>query len=170
MNFGLVILILTVAQCVNSQLSIGGIPPGGAIPYPHPGLGLANGVGRAPFLHRSIPPVSIVASPQGVNAALQGVNGFHNPTHNPSSQYREHQVQYAEKVAVRENSFFRNNQGFASGPGVSVGGIPPGGAIPYPHPGLGLANGVGRGPFLHRSIPPVSIVASPQRWNADLRG
>lgn len=30
---------------------------------------------------------------------------------------------------------------------ISQGGVPPGGAIPYPHPGLGVANGVGRGPF-----------------------
>jgi hypothetical protein len=31
------------------QFSQGGVPPGGAIPYPHPGLGVANGVGRGPF-------------------------------------------------------------------------------------------------------------------------
>ena len=72
MKFDLVILILAVAQCVSSQFSFGGVPPGGAIPYPHPGLGLAHGVGRGPFLHRSIPPITIVASPQAINAAFRG--------------------------------------------------------------------------------------------------
>ncbi len=32
-----------------SSFSQGGKPPGGAIPYPHPGLGISLGVGRTPF-------------------------------------------------------------------------------------------------------------------------
>jgi hypothetical protein len=32
------------------MISQGGNPPGGAIPFAHPGLGVANGVGRQPFV------------------------------------------------------------------------------------------------------------------------
>ncbi len=62
MKIVILAILLVVAQCARSMVSLGGIPPGGAIPYPHPGLGIQYGVGRQPFINSLIPPVQIFAS------------------------------------------------------------------------------------------------------------
>ena len=61
-------------------------------------------------MHKSIlPPHSIVASPQAQEAALS-------------------RLRFAQGVANKENSMFMINSNIngASGPGFSIGGIPPG--------------------------------------------